>query len=109
MDYSFVTLNSLLCFQCLKGFLIYLFKGILKGRICAILRHMEGQELYESDPSQGKLQKDLDYVHIPMYTTIGVISTYVHGYRGKSHLYHFSCVFRDDQGHIKRQKVVHMG
>ena len=32
---------------------------------------MEGQESYESDPSQGKLQKDLDYAHIPMYATIG--------------------------------------
>ena len=96
MDYSFVALNSLLCFQCTKGFLIYLFKGILKGRIRAILRHMEGQESYESDPSQGTLQKDLDYAHIPMYSTIGGISTYVCGYRGKSCVYHFSYVFRDD-------------
>ena len=70
---------------------------------------MEGQESYESDPSQGMLQKDLDYAHIPMYATIGVISTYVHGYQGKSRVYHFSYVFRDDQGHIKRQKVVHRG
>ena len=70
---------------------------------------MEGHESYESDPSQGKLQKDLDYVHIPMYATIGVISAYVRGYRGKSRVYHFSYVFRDDQGHIKRQKVVHRG
>ena len=74
-----------------------------------ISRHMEGQESYESDPSQGKLQKDLDYVHIPMYATIGVISAYVRGYRGKSRVYHFSYVFGDDQGHIKRQKVVHRG
>ena len=34
------------------------FKGILRGRIRAISRHMEGQESYESDPSQGTLQKD---------------------------------------------------
>ena len=34
--------------------------GIMKGRIRAISRHMEGQESYESDPSQGIVQKDLD-------------------------------------------------
>ena len=84
-------------------------QGIMKGRIRAISRHMEGQESYESDPSQGKLQKDLDYAHIPMYTTIGGISAYVRGYRGKNCIYHFSYVFRDDQGHIKRQKVIHRG
>ena len=27
---------------------------------------MEGHESSESDPCQGKLQKDLDFVHIPM-------------------------------------------
>ena len=63
---------------------------------------MEGQESYESDPSQGKIQKDLDYAHILMYATIGVISAYVRGYRGKICVYHFSYVFGDDQGHIKR-------
>ena len=84
-------------------------QGIMKGRIQTISSHMEGQESNELDPSQGKLQKDLDYVHIPMYATIGVISVYVRGYRGKSHVYHFSYVFMDDQGHIKRQKVVHRG
>ena len=45
-------------------------------------------ESYESDPSQGTLQKDLDYVHIPTYTIIGGISAYVRGYRGKRHVYH---------------------
>ena len=35
-------------------------EGIMKGRIRVISRHMEGQESNESDPSQGKLQKDLD-------------------------------------------------
>ena len=74
-----------------------------------ISRHMEGQESYESDPSQGKLQKDLDYSHIPMYAVIGVKPTYVHDYRVKIRVYHFSYVFRDDQGNIKRQKVVHRG
>ena len=70
---------------------------------------MEGEESYDSDPSQGTLQKDLDYVHIPMYATIEGISTYVRSYHGKIPVYHFSYVFRDDQGHINRQKVVHMG
>ena len=58
---------------------------------------MEGQESYESDPSQGKLQKDFDYAHIPMYATIERISVYVRSYRGKVRVYHFSNVFRDGQ------------
>ena len=74
-----------------------------------ISRHMEGQESCESDPSQGMLQKVLDYVHIPIYATIEEISAYVRGYWGKIHVYHFSYVFRDGQGYIKRQKVVHKG
>ena len=81
----------------------------MKGRIQVISRYMEGQESYESDPSQGMLQKDLDYSYILMYATIVGISAYVRGYRGKKRVYHFSYVFRDDQGHIKRQKVVHRG
>ena len=44
---------------------------------------MEGQESNESDPCQGKLQKDLDYAHIPMYVVIGVKPAYVRGYRVK--------------------------
>ena len=43
-----------------------------------------------------------DYVHISMYATIEGISAYVHGYWEKIRVYHFSNVFRDDQGHIKR-------
>ena len=78
----------------------------MEGQSRVISRHMKGQESYESDPSQGTLQKDLDYVHIPMYVTIWGISAYVRDYRGKSRVYDFSYVFRDDQGHIKRQKVV---
>ena len=70
---------------------------------------MEGQESNDSDPNQGKLQKDLDYSYILMYATIGGISTYVHGYRGEIRVYHFYYVFRDDQGQIKRQKVIHRG
>ena len=80
---------------------------IMKGRIRAISRHMEGQELNELDPCQGKLQKDLDYAHIPMYAVIGVKPTYVRGYRVQIHVYHFSYVCGDDQGNIKGQKVVH--
>ena len=47
------------------------------------------------------------FVHIPMYATIGDRSAYVRGYRGKSHVYQYSNVFRDNGGHIKRQQVVH--
>ena len=72
-------------------------QGTMKGRIWAISRHMEGQESYESDPSQGKLQKDLDYAHIPMYAVIWVKPAYI--------IFHM--VFRDDQGSIKGQKMVH--
>ena len=76
-------------------------QGIMKGRIRAIPRHMEGQESNESDPSQGKLQKDLDYAHIPTYAVIRVKPTYVRGYWVKGRVYHFYIVFRDDQGNIK--------
>ena len=72
-------------------------QGTMKGRIRAISRHMEGQELNESDPSQGNFQKDLDYAHIPMYATIGVKPAYVRGYRGKSRVYHSLYIFWDDQ------------
>ena len=64
-------------------------QGIMKHRIRAISRHMEGQELNESDPCQGKLQKDLDYAHIPMYAVIWVKPAYVCGYQVKSRIiYH---------------------
>ena len=79
----------------------------MKGQIRAISRHREGQESNGSDPCQGKLQKDLDFVHIPMYAVLVVQSVYIHAYRFKSHVYHFSYVFRDDQGNIKGQKMVH--
>ena len=68
---------------------------------------MEGQESNESDPCQGKLQKDLDYLRIRMYVVIGVKPAYVRGYSFKSRVYHFSHVFRDGQGNIKGQKMVH--
>ena len=76
-------------------------QGIMKGRIRAISRHMEGQELNESDPGHGKLQKDLDYAHILMYAVILGRPAYVRGYRVKIRVYHFSYSFRDDQGNIK--------
>ena len=79
----------------------------MKGRIWAISRNMEGQESNESDPCQGKLQKDLDYLHIPMYAVIWLKPAYVRAYKVKSRVYHFSCVFWDDQGNIKGQKVVY--
>ena len=72
MDYNFFALNSLICLQCTKEFLIYLFKGVMKGQIEVISRHREGQESSELDPCQGKLQKDLDHAHIPMYAVLRV-------------------------------------
>ena len=59
-------------------------QGIMKGQIQVISRHMEGQESNESDPSQGKLQKDLDYAHIPMCVVLVVKLAYVCAYRFKS-------------------------
>ena len=97
MDYSFFALNSLYMPSMYQGVPYIAFKGIMKGRIQAISRHMEGQESNELDPCQGKLQKDLDYTHIPMYTTIGVKPAYVRGYRGKIRVYHSLYSFEDDQ------------
>ena len=51
-----------------------------------------------------KLQKDLYFVHIPMYAVLVVKSAYIRAYRFKSRVYHISCVFRDDQGNIKGKK-----
>ena len=86
MDYSFFALNSLFFPSMYQGVPYIAFKGIMKGRIRAISRHMEGQESNELDPCQGKLQKDLDYAHIPMYTVLVVKPTYVRAYRFKSHV-----------------------
>ena len=71
-----------------------------------IPRHREGQESSESDPCQGKIQKDLDFVHIPMYVVLVVKPAYIRAYRFKICVYHFSHVFRDSQGNIKGQKMV---
>ena len=54
-----------------------------EGRIRAISRNREGQESNELDPCQGKLQKDLDYAHIPMYTVLVVKPVYIRAYRFK--------------------------
>ena len=80
--------------QCTNGSL-YSFTRDNEGSNPSDLK--EGQESYESDPSQGKLQNDLDYAHIPMYTTIRGISAYVRGYQGKGCVYHFSYIFSDGQ------------
>ena len=40
--------------------------------------HVECQESNESDPCQGKLQKDLDYAHIPMYAVLVVKPLWPH-------------------------------
>ena len=79
----------------------------MKGQIRAISRHREGQESNELDPCQGKLQKNLDYVHIPMYAVLVVKSAYIRDKGFKSHIYKFTHVFGDDQGNIKGQKMVH--
>ena len=65
---------------------------------------MEGQETSRSDPCQGKIQKDLDFVHIPMYT-FGVKPVYIRDKGFKSHVYQFSHVYRDGIGNIKGQKI----
>ena len=79
----------------------------MKGQIRAISRHREGEESNESDPCQEKLQKNLDYAHIPMYVVLVVKPVYIRAYRFKIHVYQFSYAFRDDQGNIKGQKMVH--
>ena len=86
MDYSFFALNSLFFPSMCQGVPYIAFKGIMKGLIHVISSHMEGQESYESDPCQGKLRKDLDYAHIPIYAVIWVKPTYVRAYRFKSHV-----------------------
>ena len=48
---------------------------------------MGGQESNESDPCQGKIQKDLDYAHIPVYMVLGVKAAYIRDYGFKSRVY----------------------
>ena len=92
-----------------QGVLYIASQGIMKGRIEAISRHMEGQESNESDPCQGKLQKDLDYAHIPMYTDIGVKLAYVCGYRGKNRVYHLLYSFLGSIKVTSKDKIWSMG
>ena len=80
----------------------------MKRRIRAISRNMEGQETSESDPCQGKLQKDLDFVHIPMYTVLGVKPAYIRDKEFKSRIWLSLHVFRDDIGNMKGTKMVHV-
>ena len=54
-----------------------MYQGVMKGQIQVILGHMEFQESNESDPCQGKIQKDLDYAHIPMYALIRLKVAYI--------------------------------
>ena len=77
MDYSFFALNSLPLPSMYQGVPYIAFKGIVKGRIRAIARHMEGQETSDSDPCQGKIQKDLDFCTHPD----------VCGFRGQTRVY----------------------
>ena len=49
----------------------------------------------------------MDFVHIPMYAVLVVKPVYIRAYRFKSCVYHFSHVFRDDQGNIIGKKMVH--
>ena len=46
-----------------------------------ISRHREGQDSSELDPCQGKIQKDLDFVHIPMYAVL-VVKPRIYAIRG---------------------------
>ena len=71
-----------------------------------ILRNVEGQEISDSDPHQGKIQKYLD-LHIPMYAGLRVISAYIHEKGIKSRVQEIICVFRDDLGNIKGTILVH--
>ena len=72
-----------------------------------ISRHREGHETSESDPHQGKLQKNLDFAHIPMYAVLEVKLAYIRDKGFKSCVWQFKHVFRDDLGNIKGTKVVH--
>ena len=74
MDYSSLALNSS-CIQFIQRVLyIYLQWG---NERLNPSEHMEGQETSESDPHQGKLQKNLTFCTHPN----------VHGFRGQTHVY----------------------
>ena len=73
----------------------------------AISRHLEGQETNESDPHQGKLQKNLDFAHIPTYTVLEVKPAYIDDKGFKSRIWKFKHVLRDGIGNIKGTKMLH--
>ena len=68
---------------------------------------MEGQEIRDSDPHQGKLQNICPFSHIPMYAGLRVISTCIHEKGFKIHIWKIMSVFMDDFGNIKGTKMVH--
>ena len=69
----------------------------MEGQIRAISRYMEGQEISDLDPHQGKLQKYLDLcTHLD-----------VHEKGIKSRIQQIIGVFRDDLGNIKGTIMVH--
>ena len=109
MDYSFFALNSLFLPSMYQGVPYIDSKGVMKGRIRVISRHMQGQESIQLDPRQGKLQKDLDFVHIFMYAFLEIKPTYIREKGFKSCVQQFKHVFRDDIGNIKGIKKVHWG
>ena len=53
---------------------------------------MEGQESDESDPCQGKLQNDLDFLHILMYAVLVVKTAYIRDYRFKIRCINFHMI-----------------
>ena len=67
--------------------------------------HMEGQEISDLDPHQGKLQTIWPFAHIPMYVGLRVISMYIREKGIKSHVHQIMGVFRDDLGNIKGTKI----
>ena len=108
MDYSLFDSISLYAFNVPRGSL-YSFKRDNEGSNPSNLKAYEGQESGSLDSSKEKSKIVCLYAHILMYAVLVVIPAYIRAYRFKSHVYHFSHVFRDDQGNIKGQKMVHMG
>ena len=68
---------------------------------------MEGQETSESNPHQGKLQKNLAFCTHPDVRGLRVKSAYIREKGIKSYVWKSLHVFRDDLGNIKGTKMVH--
>ena len=79
----------------------------MEGQIQVISRHIEGQETSDSNPYQGKLQKQLAFCTHPDVHGLRVISMYIHEKGIKSRVQQIIGVFRDDLGNIKGTKIVH--